>query len=278
MSLTERSRLLREGRVGASEMAAFLPCGHPYHKQGDIYARLVHGVTRPSSALMDMGNVMEGAIFRLGRALLAQKGERCRRNGVSTVRPHIVATPDGYCSCGGVIEVKNVSHYGAELWLDGVVPPHYVAQVQTQMLLTGRDHAHVWALMEGVRFQSLLLEADPEWHRGIEYAVERFFADHVEPRIPPPDVPDELVLTVTMPTGTVHAEGALLDIGNVVAELTELKNDYQRQLDSARTRMEWAMADAGAQTVVAPTWIAEAKPVKSTGALSLWFKRKGSRK
>ena len=273
---------LREGRVGASDIACLLPCGSPFQTKADLYARLVHGITRPSSALMDMGQAMEGSIFWLGRHAKDAPGW-CRRNGVhkqqrSIVHKQlpIVVTPDGWCICAdepGVIECKNVSYYGREFWDDGV-PAHYIAQIQAQMLVRRGTHAHVWALFGGTRFEQWRIDADPEWAHGIEYAVWDFFERHVIPRIPPPDAPDDLILTFTKPEGTVVADGAIKEIGDRLSELSATKNNTGSEYDRERGLLMRALADAGASVAIDPEWKAEVGPSRNDPSrLTVTFRR-----
>ena len=273
MSLTAASEALRATRVGASEVAALLPCGHPYTTPGDIYARIVHGIRRPQNAAMGMGTLLEGTVLREGARLL---GIRVRRNSRTWVHASLplAATPDGTVpGHPALVEVKVVSRWQAEEWADGV-PPYVQAQAQAQMLVTGRLWCHVIALLEGSRVVVATLAADEEQQLDIAYAVARFEVNHLVPCVPPPDLDDELVLTIAAPGGTVAAQGYLADYGDRLAALAAARDAAEKAYQEARGALGLAMAAAGAALVVAADWRAETITAPATGLTSIRFDRR----
>lgn len=277
MGLSERSMEARRTRVGASEAAALVPdVGHPYHTPADIYARIVHGIEKYSKPVMMMGNLMEGPIFEIGRKFLREQGFRCRRNSRSVVHDSYVATPDGYCECGGVIECKYVSYWGRELWIDGV-PGHYLVQVQLQMAATGRDHAHLWAWQES-RWEEYLIHGDPIFQLDILADIERFLQEHVVPRVPPDDIPDELVLTLHRPEGSEFAHGALKSLGDALAVASATKGAAMDDYDTQRDILARAMALANVAELIDPEWTATVGPSRvNKEQMVLTFRRRGSK-
>lgn len=272
MRLTAANEAARATRIGASEVAALLDCGHPYITKADVYARLVHGIRRPEKALLEMGHLMEETIFAIGKA----KAEvpRARRNGRTYTHPTLplAATPDGTVpGKSAIVEVKLVSHWEADHWLDGV-PDHYMAQVQAQMLVTGKEWCHLWSLHGGTEVKVHLVGRRSEWQHWITAAVNDFMVRHVYAKVPPAEAQEEeWALTVTGLEGTVYADGDLLEYGHRLAALTAAEKAAKEAKEEARGAMALAMAAAGASVVVAPDWRAEAKPAPATGKVGLWF-------
>jgi hypothetical protein len=226
---------------------------------------------------MRMGNLMEGSIFWIGRQTMKEQGLWVRRNSRSVARERYVATPDGYCECGGVIECKNVSYYGRDWWQDGAVPSHYLAQVQLQMHATGRDHAHVWALLGGTEFVDRLVPADPVEQQAIVDAIDAFFIEHLDPRIPPETDDGRLLLTFAHPEGTVIADGAVKDLGDRLAQASGDKADALKTYDTARDMLAGVMARSGVRELINPDWSAKAAPAdkdRPDGEWRLTFRRK----
>ena len=273
MSLTPASEALRATRVGASEVAALLSCGHPYTTPGDIYARIVHGVRRPQKAHMAVGEELEGLVIRGGARRLDIRVRRNSRTWVHASLP-LAATPDATVpGHPALLEAKTVSHWEAEEWADGV-PPHVQAQAQAQMLVTGRLWCHVVALLGGSRWLTATLAADEEQQLDIAYAVARFEVNHLQRRIPPPDLDDELVLTIAAPEGTVAAQGDLADYGDRLAALAAARDAAEKAYQEARGALGLAMAAAGAALVVAADWRAETITAPATGLTSIRFDRR----
>jgi hypothetical protein len=267
----------RRRRVGASEVSILTGTNPFKRSRADLFARIAYGIEQPRRPIMDMGNLMEGGIFWLGRQVMRDRGLWCRRNTVTTVRDRYVATPDGYCQCGGVIEVKNVSGWAREHWLDGATPPWYVDQVQCQMMATGRDHAHVWALLAGTEFAERRIEADPDHQQRIADAIDAFFTQHVEPRIPPATTDPALLLTFTHPEGTQVADGHLLDLGNALAGASTTKAAALADYDEARDQLARLMASWGVRELIGPDWTAKAGPARKDEPDGKWqvtFRRK----
>ena len=280
MGLSERSKALRATRIGASAVACLMPCGHPFTTPAKEYARIVHGVTGPTRPIMEMGQLMEGSIFWLGRQLMRDRGLWVRSNSRSIARPRYTATPDGYCACGGVIEVKNVSSYAAEWWRDDATPEHYIVQVQLQMYASGRDHCHVWALLAGTQFAERRIDADPDYQMRIVAAIDDFFTRHVEPKVPPLTDDSTLLLTFNHPEGTAVADGALLDIGDAVATASRQKADALRSYDIARDMLAGIMARNDIKELDGPDWNAKAAPAHKDapdGEWRLTFRNKSTR-
>jgi hypothetical protein len=272
--LTQENIHLRGSRVGASEVAALLPCGHPFVTPADIYARIVHGINRSSTALMSLGSDLEPAILRIGAVRM---GVRARANARTYTHPDLPlgATPDALVlGAPELIEVKLVSHWGADLWGMGP-PPHVLAQVQAQMLVTGRRRCHVVAMLGGERIETHSIEADGGAQADIEVAVRSFGRAHLYPKVPPPDTPPELLFTIMVPEGTVAADADAVVAGDALAWAMGLVDEAEAPLRGLRSEVLGHMVRLGASTLTAPRWTATAKPDQSGGGrASLTFRRR----
>lgn len=106
----------------------------------------------------------------------------------------LLATPDGEADCGGLLEIKTAGeewewrHYpsdDSDEWVRAL-PPHYEVQVQTQLGVTGRDHAHIAVLFkQGCARETFRVDADPDVFTYIT-AEARAFLDSVDAGVQPP--------------------------------------------------------------------------------------------
>jgi len=271
--LTGGSIRIRGTRVGASEVAALLECGHPFVTPGAIYARIVHGLMREGSDLMSLGSDLEPAILHLGAERLGIKVRASAHTYTHPVVP-LAATPDALVlGAPELVEVKLVTHWGAaDFWSDGP-PPHVLAQAQTQLLLTHRERCHVVALLSGERLGVWTVDADPDEQAAIVAAVAKFAMEHLQPKVPPPDIGPEFALTVYAPTGTVNATASTLDAGDELADLYAAKADIEKRTDKLRGRLIMDMVHLNAAVLVAPGWTAKVQTSPS-GRGNLVFRRK----
>lgn len=175
MVLSTRQREARATRVGASEVAALMG-EHPYMTPLDVYDRIVNGVQQPESINMRVGAYLEPYVLRMARDLLGVKSRACHRAYVHHTLP-LCASPDAYSGPHGLVEVK-VS--GA--WSRG--RPGAFWQVQTQMMLTGRDWCDIVAL-SGSNLTVERFDADVSAWAKIAEVVAAFNVLYLAPRIPP---------------------------------------------------------------------------------------------
>lgn len=102
----------------------------------------------PDNDATELGRLLEPIIVDRWAEL---HGIQVRRAGLmaSRVRPWQLASVDRLASCGGIVEAKTLSWRVAEEWEEGQTPDHAEVQVQHQLAVTGRDHAHVVGLQDG---------------------------------------------------------------------------------------------------------------------------------
>lgn len=186
--LTEANLRIRAVNVTASEVAALMPCGHPYATPEGIYDRLTIGAPEKTSQAMRIGSFMEASILRLAEA---EYGFKARANSRTYVHRDVrlSATPDAFAVSEmpwamtperALIEVKMSGR--AELWRE--VPDYIEWQCRAQLAVTGRDVVYVIVLaaMRLLPF-SIYREADKE--AELLAAVQRFCTDHLDASVRP---------------------------------------------------------------------------------------------
>lgn len=93
----------------------------------------------------------------------------------------IVAEPDGEMA---VLEIKTAHFPSARDWDDGV-PPHYLAQVNHYLGVTGWGRAHVAVLIDGWDYREFTVERDEADVAVVKGAVDAFWGAFVETGTPP---------------------------------------------------------------------------------------------
>lgn len=102
----------------------------------------------PDNEVLELGRLLEPVIADRWSAV---HQIAVRRAGLmaSRERPWQLASVDRLAECGGLVEIKTLGWRMAEEWEDRQTPDHAEAQVQHQLAVTGRDHAHVVGLQDG---------------------------------------------------------------------------------------------------------------------------------
>lgn len=197
--LTEANALIRARNVTASEVAALMPCGHPYTTREAIYDRLTIGEAKTESQAMRIGSAFEGAILRFAETEI---GFRARANSRTYTHPtvRLAATPDAFALTQlpwalaperALIEVKMSGR--VELWRE--VPPYIEWQARAQLAVTGRDVVYIVVLV-AMRLLSFTVYRQPEQEAELLAAVQDFWTDHIVARErPAPAVPAVLPIS-----------------------------------------------------------------------------------
>lgn len=132
---------------------------------------------------------------------------------------------------------------------DGEVPAHYQAQVQHYM---GLDPAFkvatVAVLFLGFdkRFQTYLVERDDALIHSMQEAVEAFWTDHVEKRVPPPPQTEEDCRKLWLahePGKVVEADEKLADTARQLAALTAEIKAREEEAKELRGKLMAAIGD-----------------------------------
>src|SRR5690554_5733341 len=193
----------RIGRITGSRIGAILGLS-PLQKPADILRAMVREYHRAESELTgnpatDHGTANER---RALVAFLRETGLGVEQCGVFDYCGRMGASPDGLTSDGGVLELKvpySLRNGGDFKPLKA--QPHYAAQVQMEMLSTGRTHAY-FAQYRAPKGDPLApdyveeailverVEADPNWIDNNLDAINAFYQrylaeldnpDHLEP-------------------------------------------------------------------------------------------------
>jgi hypothetical protein len=147
---------------------------HPFTSAREVYDRIVFGVGREPNLRMMVGQLLEPAVLDLGRRLLGLPLLACVRAYVHPSLP-LTASPDAYCGPGALAEVKVTGQ-----WSAGNIAPYVIWQVQAQLLLTGREVAHL-VVLSGTNLQDIVIEADATARNRILEAVTQFDLEHLRP-------------------------------------------------------------------------------------------------
>lgn len=194
--LTQANQVIRSATVTASEVAALMPCGHPYTTPEAIYDRLVTPSIVPDngSQAMRIGSAMEAAILRFAET---EVGFRAKANARTFVHPRVrlAATPDAFLvgrwpmaftEERALVEIKMSGR--AEMWRDGV-PPHIDWQCRAQMAVMDRDTVYI-VVLAAMRLLTLPVYRDAGMEDQLLECVDAFWRDHIAARVrPEPAVP-----------------------------------------------------------------------------------------
>jgi putative phage-type endonuclease len=189
----------RQRGIGASEVAAVLgidPFSQPFNvweskvcSPEEFKERFNFDRPEDPEALSEIGRAIEPLI-----AQLYEKRTSHKLSESPTVThpayPWLFASPDRLTDDPDKgLEIKNVNPRMAVWWgADGTdeIAEYYMPQVQTCMLLTGRKHWDVAALIGGSELRVFHIKADPEFHELILEITKRFWEDYVSNKTPPP--------------------------------------------------------------------------------------------
>jgi len=192
----------RQRRVGATDVSAILGLSK-WADALDVYERIVNGIERPWNKGMKRGFASEDtiralAVERYGFKLQPRPGTvQSKRWPWACASPDdLIETPQGLA----VVDYKSWSRWAAKSWgLEGTdqVPDAYLVQIHWQMAVCERPLGRlVVAFGEDakgppptfeIQWTNLyVFERDPAFEDQLGRAVETFWREHVEKRIPPP--------------------------------------------------------------------------------------------
>jgi hypothetical protein len=194
--------------AGCSELGALFGVD-PRCTRRHLYLRLIGAVPdRVTTAPMLVGQTFEPAIasWYVERHPGYQwSAKYARREDPPMVRGRLHGHPDGLITVAGDEqpsingEIKIPMHSRHE-WRNGP-PLHYQWQAQGQMALSGFAACIVVECMDivlrgdeivHIHCREHLVERDERVHAAIFEECERFFAEHVIPRVPPPATAEDL--------------------------------------------------------------------------------------
>lgn len=178
---------LRRLGIGASEIAAV--CGvHPHMKAIDVYCRKAQDAPDDfdGNDATEWGHVIEPMLaqwYTRTTGIELVQGKTVR----STEHPIVVATPDYIYADGScLVQCKNVGLHVAWHWSAVEVAEYVALQEAWEMLATGIHQAKVVACIGGLAPAIYDVEWNEDRAMVMLELAERFWREHVEPRIPPP--------------------------------------------------------------------------------------------
>ena len=148
------------------------------------------------------------------------------------------------------LECKTVSAYSSDKWKDGAIPLHYQMQVQHYLAVSGFDCWYIAALILGKELIIRKIERDEELIQYLITIEERFWNEHVIPRImPEPDGSSKCSELIAKMYFKSDAQKAIelygfSDMLNRRAELAELISKMEKEKDSIDQRIKLEMQDA----------------------------------
>lgn len=196
-TLTERQQAVRATGIGASEIAAVAGL-HPTKRPIDVYAEKV-GEVPPFEGNEDTrwGQRLERVVAEAwleehpGKSIFTPGTLRHREHAFAVASPDRIVVPEGRRARDTweqALEIKNVALYRAEgFGEEGTdeVPEHMLVQVQWQLEVADLPRGVLVPLIGGNRMRQYPIERDRELGAMLLEVAGRFWADHIEPRVPP---------------------------------------------------------------------------------------------
>jgi putative phage-type endonuclease len=207
--------------IGASDASAVLGLSRwtsPYEVWAEKRGYLP---PTPDNDAMELGRLLEPVI---ADRWSATSGIPVRKAGLmaSRERPWQLASVDRLAACGGLVEIKTLSHRVAQEWDDGQTPDHAEAQSQHQMAVTGRSHVHVVGLQDGRTWLERVVVRDDALIADLTKVEDEFWHEHVLAGVEPP-VDGSVSTTETLNARWPGQLGAEVDGGEELARLREQK-------------------------------------------------------
>ena len=239
---------VRRTGIGSSDASSILGV----NKWGSAYEVWAEkrGLLRPkpTTDAMDMGHRLEPIVVKYWSE---RSGIPIRTAGIMQhrTRPWQLASVDRLAACGAVVEAKTLSWRVASEWDDGQVPDHAEAQVQHQLAVTGRSHAHVVGLQDGRTWLERLVWRDDNLIADLVKIEEEFWGwicDGTEPPVDGSEATTE-VLNFRWPgTGEEPAEldQQAQDLRDRVKALEQQEKDVAAQVALAKNELRALVADA----------------------------------
>jgi putative phage-type endonuclease len=188
-------KLAKERRIGATDASKLLGMSK-YGGPLDVYNRIVLGIDTKSNPRMERGKKYEPEVRR---RYVEQTGAELQQFVMPLIvehpqHPFATCSPDDITVDDVLCEYKTTSRW-ARGWEP--VPVEYAIQVQWSLWVTGLERAHLYAAFgeDGdktrpgeffiERCQLYEMRRDDELAETFAEVGERFWRNHIIPRIPP---------------------------------------------------------------------------------------------
>lgn len=227
--------------IGGSDAAAIIGASR-WGSPLSVYLDKVGGsAPRPSTDRQEWGLRLEDA---LAGWLEDREGIRLRKVGFRRHKafPFVGGNVDRMTPGGEVVELKTADHLD-DTWGDegsGKVPADYWTQVQHYLFLMGSPMALLPVLVGGKSPRLYRIPADRNFQEMLVTEEQRFWTEHVVPRIPPPPDGSESsreALSVLYPRTDREEMAATPELVLRMDMLVEVKGKA-KALESEITRLE----------------------------------------
>lgn len=184
-----RLKFVREGMVGGSDASTLLGLNQ-YKSEINMFYQATGLVETPNkmNGAMLHGKQLEDYVAKcwqywdgteegwVANTLADRKIKRYRKVKnilVNTKHPYLFANVDGkiieHPDKGkepGILEIKTISGYSADMW-EGGIPPSYYVQLQHYLLVTGYTWGEIMYLKDGRELGCITFEEDKEFQERI---------------------------------------------------------------------------------------------------------------
>jgi putative phage-type endonuclease len=161
---------------------------------------------------------------------------------------------DFFIEDDGILEIKNVGERQFQnAWIvdgDHVEAPLYIeAQVQHQLLLSGRKYAYIGALVGGNQVTLVKREPDPKIHTAIKNAVSAFWVSIEKNDVPAPDFAKDAdfirqLYSFATPEKTIEANAGIALLAQTYKELGDEIKESEDKRKAVKAQMLMEIGDA----------------------------------
>lgn len=183
---------MRKKGIGGSEAGGI--CGlNPYMSPMSVYRdKTMEEINDIDNESIRQGRDLEDYV---AKRFMEAAGLKVRRSNVmyqSEEYPFMIADVDRLVVGEDAgLECKTASAYNADKWKDGEIPPHYLIQCCHYMAVTGKSAWYIAVVILGREFKYAKIDRDDDMIRNLISIEEKFWTQHVVPRImPDPDGSD----------------------------------------------------------------------------------------
>lgn len=245
----------RKTGIGGSDVAALLGVS-PWKTPLDVYYDKIGAEKdEPETEAMRIGTELEDYV---ARSYERESGRSVVRFNSLLKRGHSIGNLDRLV----IPEGEKIAHLRGEIRTDTLlecktatsewddVPEHYICQVQHYMGLDEKlQHADVAALFLGLdkKFRVFRVERDDALIRSMQEAVELFWREHVEKRVPPAPTCEadcRRLWEAHEPGKIVEADDALAEVAARLREVNAGIKRSEEEADALRGQLMTAMGDA----------------------------------
>lgn len=220
MPITETQLARHPENLGGSDLWELL-----FGNAGNLWIAKVNKLEPIASEAMEAGNLLEPALLKyaekhLGK-LTRQHTERRVKGTPILVHADALVESSGEPveakTCGIISEWTPTDEWGDEG--TGEVPERVIVQCHGHHMGMDRKICHVVALIRDRGFCMFLVERDDELCESIKVVANRFWTDHVVPRVPPGDEFGELCLpTLDVLKRIRRREGSIVPVGPTIVD------------------------------------------------------------